>query len=79
MADKVRPAGINNGSFVGVGLQIIEGAGSSPFTEERTQEVVVARLAGMEVAERVANTQAVGLEEANTAAGEPMDRPQSFE
>lgn len=43
MADKVRPAGINNGSFVGVGLQIIEGAGSSPFTEERTQEVVVAR------------------------------------
>ena len=31
--DKVKSVGINNGSFVGAGLHIIVGAGSSPVRE----------------------------------------------
>ena len=40
---------------------------------------MVTRLAGRQVPEGVANRQAAGLEEVNTTAGEPKDRPQSFE
>jgi hypothetical protein len=36
VVDKVKPAGINNGSLVGVELHITEGAGSSPVAEVRT-------------------------------------------
>lgn len=40
---------------------------------------MVTRLAGRQVPKGLANRQAIGLEEANTAAEEPNDRPQSFE
>jgi hypothetical protein len=33
VVDKVKPADINNGSFVGAGLHIIVGAGSNPVRE----------------------------------------------
>ena len=36
MVDKVKPAGINNGSLVGAVLHIVEVAGSSPVMEVRT-------------------------------------------
>ena len=33
MVDKVKPADIDNGSFVGAGLHIIVGVGSNPVKE----------------------------------------------
>jgi hypothetical protein len=33
VVDKVKPAGINNGSFVGAELHIIKGVDSSPVKE----------------------------------------------
>jgi hypothetical protein len=36
VVDKVKPAGINNGSLVGAVLHIVEVAGSSPVVEVRT-------------------------------------------
>jgi hypothetical protein len=35
VVDKAKPAGINTDSFIGVGLHIVEGVGSSPVMEVR--------------------------------------------